>query len=128
MAYDKEKLYEEAKHFLDLPINNDVVNMYEVMDELGISSETFYRHFPVDSKESKYFKKVLRQNASRIKRELRKEFKNGATAERLALYKLLGNEDELRALNGQYVDHTSKGEKINITPIQFNDNAKEIDD
>ena len=125
MAYDRQKLYDEAIHLIP---SMNLVFMYEVYDELGIDKTTFYDIFKADTEESNTFKRLLRQNKASTKRRIREKLEDGKGAELIGLYKLLGNEDELRALNGQYIDHTSKGEKVIITPLQFNDNAKEVDD
>lgn len=125
MAYDREQLYEDAKLFIK---ENNAVFVYEVYDYLGIDPSTYYDIFKKESEESKYLNTLLRRNKSVTKSRIRKKLEEGKGVELLGLYKLLSNEDELRALNGQYMDHTSKGEKITITPLQFNNSAKSEDD
>ena len=121
MAYDRQKLYDEALVLLDA---YEIIYIEELSIELGINKSTFYDFWPVDSDEYNELKKRIMKNKTHLKRELRREFKMGSPAEKIALYKLAATSEELQALNGQYVDHTSKGEKINITPIQFNNDAK----
>lgn len=125
MAYDRKKLFEEAKQILS---EGDVIFIEELAIELGINKSTFYDFWPIDSNEYHLLKRGIMKNKTKIKKELREGFKTGSPVEKIALYKLTASEDELRALNGQYMDHTSKGEKITITPLQFNNNAKSEDD
>lgn len=109
MAYDRQELYEEAVNLIP---RLNLVFMYEVYDELGVDKSTFYDIFKADSEESNAFKKLLRQNKSSTKRRIRQKLEEGKGAELIGLYKLLGNEDELRALSGQYLDHTTKGKAM----------------
>ena len=114
MAYDRQKLYEEA--LLNISADPNIVFIYEVYDSLGINHQTFYNHFTDDNnndlEELEAIKRALVTNKARIKKDLRKEFTVGSSAEKIALYKLLGNEQELQSLNGQYIDHTTKGKEI----------------
>lgn len=117
MAYDRKKLYDEAIHLIP---SMNLVFMYEVYDELGINHDTFYEIFKTSSEESETLKRLLRQNKASTKRRIREKLEEGKGAELIGLYKLLGNEDELRALNGQYIDHTTKGDSLkDVTPLNF---------
>ncbi len=125
MAFNKDQLYKDCLREAE---KNKLFWIEDVCAFVGVSKPTFYDYFPVDSNELNAIKNTLTKNKIQIKAGIRNKLYKGKGSELIALYKILATEDELRALNGQYVDHTSKGEKINITPIQFNDNAKKIDD
>jgi len=100
MAYDRNKIYKQAlalvdKHFLYFA--SDVIAF------LPISRPTFYEFFPDKSDELNNIKEKLESNKVVTKVEIRKKLKNGDKAtELLALYKLIGNEDERKALSMSY--------------------------
>jgi len=114
MAYDRQKLYEEAKHLI---VSMELVRDYQVYNELGIAESTFYDKFKSDSKEMETIKRLLSQNRSSIKRRLMKSFEDGNSAEKIALFKLLANKEELDILQNQQVEHKGKIETFN--PIEI---------
>jgi hypothetical protein len=115
MAYNKEEIYNLAV------LSVDKENLYfieDVISFLPISKPTFYDYFKVDSNELNYIKELLDGNKIRTKLKLRKKLAEGdKAAEILALYKLIATEDERRALSMQHIDHTTKGEQINIISL-----------
>lgn len=112
MAYDTEKLFERAMKIADRP---GVYFASDLIALLGISNSTFYDHFPTDSEKSNALKEKLNDNKVEMKLKLRQRLAEGEkAAEILALYKLIATDDERKALSMQHVDHTSKGDKINI--------------
>lgn len=114
MAYKTSELYERAIEAID---QNNLFFISDVIAYLGISSETYYNHFPLESKESNAIKERLNKNAMRTKVSIRSKLHQSTSpAGLLALYKLLATEDERRALSMEYRDHTSKGEKIELPP------------
>ena len=114
MAYDTNKLYEQAIEHIE---KNNLFFIEDVCAYLGISKDTFYRHFPLESDESNSIKERLNKNAMRTKVSIRSKLHQSTSpAGLLALYKLLATEDERRALSMEYRDHTTKGEKIELPP------------
>lgn len=115
MAYDKDKLFEQAKEAIEI---NDLVFIEEIVHFLPCSKPTFYEHFPIDSNELNVLKDLLEKNKTNLKRDLRFKWRlSDAPALQLSLYKLIANQDEIRALSMQSIDHTSKGESINIISL-----------
>ena len=123
MAYDKNKLYEQAKKAI---IDNNLFFIEDVVAFVPCSKPTFYEFFPVESNELNTLKDLLEQNKITTKSEIRKKlFKSTKAAELLALYRLICTKEEHQLLNQQYIDHTSKGDKINIPPITWVDGDKQ---
>ena len=115
MAYDKGKLFEQAKKSV---LDYDLVFIEEIINYIPCSKPTFYEHFPIDSNELNELKELIEKNKLKIKYRLRSKWENmEAPALQLSLYKLLANSDEIRALSMQSIDHTSKGESINIITL-----------
>jgi hypothetical protein len=111
MAYDKDKLFEQAKKAIE---SNELVFIEEIIHSLPCSKQTFYDYFPIDSDELDTLKELLDKNKIDLKKELRGKWqKSDAPALQLSLYKLVANSDEIRALSMQSIDHTTKGESLN---------------
>ena len=113
MAYDKAKLYEQAKDAIE---KNNLFFIEDIVAFIPCSKQTFYDYFPVDSDEMDTLKEMLEQNKIKTKSGIRaKLWKSEKAAELLALYRLIATPEEHQKLNQSYIDHTSKGEKIEIT-------------
>lgn len=98
MAYEKKELYKKA---LTAIKENKLFFVEDVIAYLGIVSSTYYDHFKKDSEESSSIKKELDKNKVAIKVSLRsKWYKSDAPVLQLALYKLIGTEEEAHRLNG----------------------------
>jgi len=115
MAYDTDKLFEQAKSAI---IQNELVFIEEIVHFLPCSRQTFYDHFPKDSDKLDTLKELIEKNKVYLKKDLRFKWRlSDAPALQLSLYKLIANSDEIRALSMQSIDHTSKGESINIITL-----------
>ncbi len=115
MAYDKEHIYNEAIKAIE---ENHLYFISDVVAYVPCVSSTFYEFFPPDSEESENIKELLNDNRISTKVKLRRKLENGdKAAEILALYKLIATEDERRALSMQHIDHTSKGDKMNVISL-----------
>lgn len=115
MAYDRAEIFEKAKQQVQ---EHSLYFIEDVVAFLPISKPTFYEFFPVDSNEFNDIKELLDNNKISTKVKLRKKLGEGdKAAEILALYKLIATEEERRALSMQHVDHTTKGEQINVISL-----------
>ncbi len=115
MAFKKEKIYEEAVKAIK---KHGLFFVDDVVAYVSCSKTTFYELMPSGSEESDNLKELLANNKIAMKVKLRKKLENGdKAAEILALYKLIATQDEREALSMQRVDHTSKGEKINVVSL-----------
>lgn len=107
MAYKTKDLIKLALKVIDkyrLFFIEDIASM------MGISKQTFYDH-KLDEVDD--IKEAMLKTKIQTKVGLRKKWyeSNNATTQ-LALYKLIGSEDEIKRLQMNYLDHTSNGEKI----------------
>lgn len=124
MAYNTEELYKLAVKYIE---SEELYFMEDVIALLGISKPAFYDHFKVDSNEINYFKELLRKNKSSAKVAMRKKWKDSENASlQMGLYKLIGSDMERKRLNSSYIDHTTKGDKITLTPEERAKRIKEL--
>lgn len=123
MAYDKNDIFERAKQAIT---DNNLYFIEDVVAFLPIVKVTFYDYFPIDSNEMNDIKELLDNNKVTTKVRLRKKLGEGdKAAEILALYKLIATEDERKALSMQHIDHTTKGEQINVISLGTGINPNE---
>jgi len=123
MAYDKTKIYEQAKQAIK---DNKLFFIEDIVAFLPIAKKTFYEYFPIDSNESNELKEMLEQNKIELKVSLRsKWYKSNAPALQMALMKLICSPEEHKKLSMNYTDVTTDGEKINIPPIEWVKNVKD---
>lgn len=110
--YDKDKLFQQAK---DAIAEYELFFIEDIIAYLPCSKSTFYNYFPDESDELDALKEQLEEIKVQKKVEIRKKLMaSEKAAELLALYRLLATPDEHRKLNQSYVDHTTKGETVNI--------------
>ena len=111
MAYDKAKIFEQAKEQI---AKNNLFFIEDIVAFLPISKPTFYEFFPLESNELNELKELLENNKIKTKSGIRaKLWKSEKAAELLALYRLIASPEEHQKLNQSYVDHTTKGETLN---------------
>jgi len=119
LAYDQQKIFLKAQEQIE---KHNLFFIEDIVAFLPCTKTTFYDFFPLDSNEMNTIKGLLDQNKIVTKSSIRsKLFKSDKAAELLALYKLICTESERDALSMQKVDHTSQGEKIGISTIQWVD-------
>lgn len=117
MAYSKKKILDQAKKAIE---ENNLFFIEDIVAWLPCSKPTFYNFFPLESDELNTLKGMLEVNKTKTKSAIRaKLFKGNKASELLALYRLIATTEEHQRLNQSYVDHTSKGKQINISPIEF---------
>jgi ACT domain-containing protein len=126
MANDRKEILEKAKEAV---MQNNLYFVEDIVAFIPISKSTFYEYFPSGSDELDDIKELLDNNKISTKVELRKKLSQGdKAAEILALYKLIATEDERRALSMQHIDHTTKGETINVISLGSGTNPNETTD
>jgi hypothetical protein len=117
MAYDKTKIYEQA---IEQIKKNNLFFIEDIVAFLPCDKTTFYRFFPTDCNEYNTLKDLLDDNKIKTKSSIRaKLYKSDKASELLALYRLIATSEEHQKLNQSYIDHTTNGKEINITPIQW---------
>ena len=113
MAYNKEKIFEQAKKEAE---DTDTFFIEDVVSLVACSKATFYTFFPNNSEELDAIKEILGTNKVKKKREIRKLLAAGKGVELISLYKLLATDEERKALSMTHVDHTTKGNEIKSSP------------
>lgn len=112
MAYDKKKIFEQAKEAIKA---NNLFFIEDIVAWLPCSKPTFYELFPIESNDFNELREMIEQNKIKTKSAIRaKLFKGEKAAELLSLYRLICTNEERQMLNQQYIDHTTKGQKIII--------------
>lgn len=111
MAYNKRKIYLQAEEAIK---KNNLFFIEDIVAFIPCNKDTFYRFFPTDSDEYDKLRELLEDNKIKTKSSIRaKLWKSSKASELLALYRLIATPEEHKKLNQSYVDHTSKGDKIN---------------
>lgn len=122
MAYKTSELKEQALKAIE---KNKLFFIEDVVAFLPCAKPTFYEHFPNESNDYKEIQDALTKNKIEVKSSLRsKWYKSNSAPLQLALYKLISTPEEHKALQMQYQDHTTKGDKI-TTPITWVDGDSE---
>lgn len=110
MAYDKKKIYKQAEEAIK---KNNLFFIEDIVAFIPCCKKTFYEFFPVESNELNNLKGLLEDNKIKTKSSIRsKLYKSNKASELLALYRLIATPEEHQKLNQSYVDHTTKGNKI----------------
>jgi len=110
MAYDKNKIFEQAK---EVTVKNKLFFIEDIVAFLPCSKNYFYDHFPPDSNEYDELKALLDTNRTTLKVSMRsKWYKSNAPALQMALMKLICNDDERKMLSMTHTDVTSGGKTI----------------
>ena len=109
MAYKKAELEAQALKAIK---DNNLMFVTDVPAYLPCTTKTFYNK---ELHELQAIKESLEQNRVKTKNGLRaKWYKSDNATVQIALYKLIGTEEEADRLNGsrQKIDHTTKGDAI----------------
>ena len=92
MAYDRIKIFEQAKEAID---KYKLFFIEDVVAWLPCSRSTFWEYYPDKSDEMDTLKDLLEKNKVEVKSALRsKWFKGNNPLTQMALYKLIGTEEE----------------------------------
>ncbi len=110
MAYKKEILKKKALEAID---ENNLYFISQVVSYLPCSEATFYNHKLEQLEE---LREKLELNKIKAKQKMQKKWLDSDNPTlQLALYRLLSDEHEHMKLNQQHIDHTTGGEKLQIT-------------
>ena len=92
MAYDKKKIFGQAKEAIE---KYKLFFIEDVVAWLPIARSTFWEYYPDKSDEMDTLKELLEKNKVEVKSALRsKWFKGNNPLTQMALYKLIGTEEE----------------------------------
>ena len=124
MVYTKDQI---MKLSLEIIKESEPLFIQDLIALLPCGRSTFYELFPEKSEGMDIIKGEIAKNKIKRKSDLRKNWKDpeAAPALQLALYKLMADPEEHKALLMQYQDHTTAGEKINIISLGSGKNPNE---
>lgn len=115
MAYNRIKIYEQA---LELIEKKKLFFIEDVVTLLPIAKKTFYEWFPIDSDECNTIKELLDKNKIDIKNGLRNKWYMGNNPlTQMALYKLIGTEEEYHRIASTKTENRNINESVNILNI-----------
>ena len=104
MAYDKEKIYNQILELID---KEDLHTIEECCSYVGISKQTFYRFFEIDSDECDAIKNKLQ---IRKTKNVHSVIRNWATSDnatlQIAYVKINSEDDTRKRLSNTYIDKT----------------------
>lgn len=97
MAYDRKKIFEQAKEMI---VKHKLFFVEDIVAFLPCGKSYFYETFAVDSNEMDELKELLNQNRTTLKVSMRsKWYTSNAPALQMALMKLIATPEELRKLS-----------------------------
>lgn len=100
MAYNTEDLLQVAFTLIEKNKPHSINNLVALM---GISSETFYNHFPSGSKNHKEIQLKINIEKGKIKAAMfKKWYDSDHPTLQIAYAKIIADPDELRALTNQH--------------------------
>jgi hypothetical protein len=126
MAYDRKKIFEQAKEMI---VKHKLFFIEDIVAFLPCQKSTFYDLFPVDSNEMNELKELLETNRVTLKVSMRsKWYQSESPALQMGLMKLLSNSEELRKLSMTHnaVEEVKSIPILNIDPLS-NDTANDSD-
>ena len=106
MAYDKNKIFEQAKELIE---KHKLFFVEDIVSLLPVARSTFWEYFPDKSDEMDTIKEMLDKNRVEIKSSMRsKWYKSDAPALQIALMKIISTDEEAHRLNGSRQEIESK--------------------
>jgi len=127
MAYDKTKIFEQAKEMI---VKHKLFFVEDIVAFLPCDKTTFYSFFKVDSNELNELKGLLEQNRVTLKVSMRsKWYTSNAPALQMALMKLIATPEELKKLSMTFVEseNTNRNENFDIGQLYKNDRRTQTD-
>lgn len=106
MAYDRKKIFEQAKEQI---VSKRLIFVEEVVAFIGISKPTFYEFYPVDSNEFNELKSLIETNKISLKTSMRKKWYDSDNATlQMGLMKLIASPEEHRRLSQTHQEHSGE--------------------
>jgi hypothetical protein len=115
MAYDKEKLYNQAIKAIE---ENNLFFIEDVIALLPCSKATFYDHFPSNSDELNTLKEMIEENKVSVKLKMRKKWLDSDNATlQMGLMKLITTDEERKRLATSYMETKQKHEVADLSGL-----------
>ena len=116
MAYDRKKIFEQAKEMI---VKHKLFFVDDIVAFLPCSKSSFYEFYPDGSDELDELKELLNVNRTTLKVSMRsKWYTSNAPALQMALMKLIATPEELKKLSMQFIE--SENKNTNNTPNSIN--------
>lgn len=114
MAYDRKKIFEQAKEVI---VKHKLFFVDDIVSFLPCSKSSFYEFYPDGSDELDELKALLEVNRVTLKVSMRsKWYTSNAPALQMALMKLIATPEELKKLSMQFVE-SDNNTKLNIETV-----------
>ncbi len=114
MAYDRRKIFEQAKEMI---VKHKLFFVDDIVAFLPCSKSSFYEFYPDGSDELDELKGLLEINRTTLKVSMRsKWYTSNAPALQMALMKLIATPEELKKLSMQFVE-SDNNTKLNIETV-----------
>lgn len=118
MAYDKKKIFEQAK---EVVIKHKLFFIEDIVSFLPINKSTWYEWFPIDSNESNEIKELLEQQRTELKVSMRsKWYKSENATLQITLMKLICTDDERKKMSMNYTENEHSFNKETPLIIDWN--------
>jgi hypothetical protein len=127
MAYDKTKIFEQAKEAI---VKHKLFFVEDIVAFIPISKPTFYDYFKIDSNELNELKGLLEINRTTLKVSMRsKWYTSNAPALQMALMKLIATPEELKKLSMTFVEseNTNRNENFDISKLYDNKTQTDLE-
>lgn len=125
MAYDRNKIFEQAKEMI---VKHKLFFVEDIVAFLPISKPTFYDYFKPDSNEFNELRELLEVNRTTVKVSLRKKWYDSDNATlQMGLMKLVATPEEHKRLSQTFVDNDNVNRNTNLTTEEIkriNDNLE----
>jgi len=122
MAYDKQKIFEQAKEMI---VKHKLFFVEDIIAFLPIASSTFYLW---EMEKSEELKGLLQTNRIELKVSMRsKWYKSNAPALQMALMKLIATPEELKKLSMQYIESENKNTNFDINTLYDKEAPEELE-
>lgn len=113
-----KEYYDKA---IEVSEKQNLVFIEDVCANIGISKETYYRHFPLGSDGYDFIKAILEKNKIKLKVSMRKKwFQSDAPALQIGLYKLIGTDEERTRLG----DKVEQKQEVTVKEFNIKDTLK----
>ena len=125
MAYDRKKIFEQAKEVI---VKHKLFFVDDIVAFLPCSKSSFYEFYPDGSDELDELKELLEQNRVTLKVSMRsKWYTSNAPALQMALMKLIATPEELKKLSMQFVESENTNKNIDAGKLT-DEEIKKIND
>jgi hypothetical protein len=125
MAYDKTKIFEQAKEVI---VKHKLFFVEDIIAFIPISKQTFYDYYPINSDELDTLKTLLETNRTTLKVSMRsKWYTSNAPALQMALMKLIATPEELKKLSMQYIESENKNTNFDINTLYDKEAPEELE-